>query len=73
MKAFFEEYGFAIVAAIVVIALIAIVNSDAFQSTFRTSMSSLNNPDFRKVFSDSMSDLVGSFTGFATDSIPVVG
>ena len=57
MKAFFEEYGFAIVAAIVVIALIAIVN----------------NPDFRKVFSDSMSDLVSSFTGFATDSIPVVG
>ncbi len=57
MKAFFEEYGFAIVAAIVVIALIAIVN----------------NPDFREVFSDSMSDLVGSFTGFATDSIPVVG
>ena len=57
MKAFFEEYGFAIVAAIVVIALIAIVN----------------NPDFRKVFSDSMSDLVGSFTGFATSSIPVVG
>ena len=57
MKAFFEEYGFAIVAAIVVIALIAIVN----------------NPDFRKVFSDSMSDLVGSFTGFATDSIPAVG
>ena len=57
MKAFFEEYGFAIVAAIVVIALIAIVN----------------NPDFRKVFSDSMSDLVGSFTGFATDSIPAIG
>ena len=57
MKAFFEEYGFAIVAAIVVIALIAIVN----------------NPDFRKVFSDSMSDLVGSFTAFATDSIPAVG
>lgn len=57
MKAFFEEYGFAIVAAIVVIALIAIVN----------------NPDFREVFSDSMSDLVGSFTGFATDSIPVAG
>ena len=57
MKAFFEEYGFAIVAAIVVIALIAIVN----------------NPDFRNVFSDSMSDLVGSFTGFATNSIPVVG
>ena len=57
MKAFFEEYGFAIVAAIVVIALIAIVN----------------NPDFRKVFSDSMSDLVGSFTGFATKSIPAVG
>ena len=57
MKAFFEEYGFAIVAAIVVIALIAIVN----------------NPDFRKVFSDSMSDLVGSFTGFATNSIPAVG
>ena len=57
MKAFFEEYGFAIVAAIVVIALIAIVN----------------NPDFRKVFSDSMSDLVDSFTGFATDSIPAVG
>ncbi len=57
MKAFFEEYGFAIVAAIVVIALIAIVN----------------NPDFREVFSDSMSDLVGSFTGFATDSIPAVG
>lgn len=57
MKAFFEEYGFAIVAAIVVIALIAIVN----------------NPDFREVFSDSMSDLVGSFTGFATDSIPVIG
>lgn len=57
MKAFFEEYGFAIVAAIVVIALIAIVN----------------NPDFREVFSESMSDLVGSFTGFATDSIPVIG
>ncbi|MDD6497415.1 MAG: hypothetical protein PUF33_03590 [Solobacterium sp.] len=57
MKAFFEEYGFAIVAAIVVIALIAIVN----------------NPDFREVFSESMSDLVGSFTGFATNSIPVVG
>ena len=57
MKAFFEEYGFAIVAAIVVIALIAIVN----------------NPDFRKVFSDSMSDLVDSFTTFATDSIPAVG
>lgn len=57
MKAFFEEYGFAIVAAIVVIALIAIVN----------------NPDFRKVFSDSMSDLVDSFTAFATDSIPAVG
>ena len=57
MKAFFEEYGFAIVAAIVVIALIAIVN----------------NPDFRKVFSDSMSDLVGSFTGFATKSIPAIG
>ena len=57
MKAFFEEYGFAIVAAIVVIALIAIVN----------------NPDFREVFSESMSDLVGSFTGFATDSIPAVG
>ena len=57
MKAFFEEYGFAIVAAIVVIALIAIVN----------------NPDFREVFSESMSDLVGSFTGFATDSIPAIG
>ena len=57
MKAFFEEYGFAIVAAIVVIALIAIVN----------------NPDFRKVFSESMSALVGSFTAFATNSIPVVG
>ena len=57
MKAFFEEYGFAIVAAIVVIALIAIVNNDAFQSTFRTSMSSL----------------VTEFTSFATDSIPAVG
>ena len=57
MKAFFEEYGFAIVAAIVVIALIAIVN----------------NPDFREVFSESMSALVGSFTGFATNSIPAVG
>ena len=57
MKAFFEEYGFAIVAAIVVIALIAIVN----------------NPDFREVFSDSMSDLVDSFTTFATKSIPAVG
>ena len=57
MKAFFEEYGFAIVAAIVVIALIAIVN----------------NPDFRKVFSESMSALVSSFTAFATNSIPVVG
>ena len=57
MKAFFEEYGFAIVAAIVVIALIAIVN----------------NPTFRGVFSDSMSDLVDSFTAFATDSIPSIG
>ena len=57
MKAFFEEYGFAIVAAIVVIALIAIVN----------------NPTFRGVFSESMSALVGSFTAFATNSIPVVG
>lgn len=57
MKAFFEEYGFAIVAAIVVIALIAIVNSDAFQSTFRTSMSSL----------------VTEFTSFATKSIPAIG
>ena len=57
MKAFFEEYGFAIVAAIVVIALIAIVNSDTFQNTFSTSMSSL----------------VTAFTGFATKSIPVVG
>ena len=57
MKAFFEEYGFAIVAAIVVIALIAIVN----------------NPDFREVFSESMSDLVDSFTTFATKSIPAVG
>ena len=57
MKAFFEEYGFAMVAAIGVIALIAIVN----------------NPDVRKVFSDSMSDLVGSFTGFATNSILAVG
>ena len=57
MKAFFEEYGFAIVAAIVVIALIAIVN----------------NPTFREVFSESMSALVDSFTGFATDSIPAVG
>lgn len=57
MKAFFEEYGFAIVAAIVVIALIAIVN----------------NPTFRGVFSESMSNLVDSFTAFATDSIPAVG
>ncbi|MDY2731206.1 MAG: hypothetical protein SOV49_02720 [Erysipelotrichaceae bacterium] len=57
MKAFFEEYGFAIVAAIVVIALIAIVNNDAFQSTFRTSMSSL----------------VTEFTSFATKSIPAIG
>lgn len=57
MKAFFEEYGFAIVAAIVVIALIAIVNNDAFQSAFRTSMSSL----------------VTEFTSFATKSIPAIG
>ena len=57
MKAFFEEYGFAIVAAIVVIALIAIVNNDAFQSTFRTSMSSL----------------LTEFTSFATKSIPAIG
>ena len=57
MKAFFEEYGFAIVAAIVVSALIAIVNNDAFQSTFRTSMSSL----------------VTEFTSFATKSIPAIG
>ncbi len=57
MKAFFEEYGFAIVAAIVVIALIAIVNSDTFQNTFSTSMSSL----------------VTAFTSFATKSIPAVG
>ena len=35
MKAFFEEYGFAIVAAIVAIALIAIVNGDTLQKTFR--------------------------------------
>ena len=57
MKAFFEEYGFAIVAAIVVIALIAIVNSDTFQNTFSTSMSSL----------------VTEFTSFATKSIPAIG
>ena len=57
MKEFFEEYGFSIVSAIVVIALIAI----------------LNNNKFLGVFSESMSALVGSFTGFATDSIPVVG
>ena len=57
MKAFFEEYGFAIVAAIVVIALIAIVNNPTFQSTFSASMSSL----------------VTEFTSFATKSIPVVG
>lgn len=57
MKAFFEEYGFAIVAAIVVIALIAIVNNPTFQSTFSASMSSL----------------VTAFTSFATDSIPAVG
>ena len=57
MKAFFEEYGFAIVAAIVVIALIAIVNSDTFKG----------------VFSDSMSDIVEAFTTFATTSIPARG
>lgn len=57
MKAFFEEYGFAIVAAIVVIALIAIVNNDTFKG----------------VFSDSMSDLVEAFTTFATTSIPARG
>ncbi len=57
MKAFFEEYGFAIVAAIVVIALIAIVNNPTFQSTFSASMSSL----------------VTEFTSFATKSIPAVG
>ena len=53
MKAFFEEYGFAIVAAIVVIALIAIVNNSTFQGAF----------------TKSMSDLVAAFTSFATGKI----
>ncbi|MGN1405361.1 MAG: hypothetical protein ACI4WM_03765 [Erysipelotrichaceae bacterium] len=57
MKAFFEEYGFAIVAAIVVIALIAIVNDKTFQGAF----------------TKSLSDLVSGFTTFATSKITVTG
>lgn len=42
MKAFFEEYGFAIVTAIVIIALVAIVNMEnGIKAKVATSMSSL--------------------------------
>lgn len=53
MKAFFEEYGFAIVTAIVIIALVAIIN---------------NENGIKAKVSTSMSSLVDEFTSIVTPS-----
>ena len=53
MKAFFEEYRFAIVTAIVIIALVAIVNSET---------------GIKAKVASSMSGLIDDFTSIVTPS-----